>query len=114
MGTYDTRAYVQNAVLPRSLSPRYVFRTSAGNQENHVREGKIDSSLIKQLPPQSMPGKASPVMAMGLNTNPYIQQQGQAGQFSDQMSIDSKLLQAQSQFGAVGAAAAVSVAASRG
>jgi len=51
-------------------------------------------------------------MAMDVNTNPYIQPQAKGDQLSDRITIDAKLLQAQSQFGAAGAAA-VAVAAHR-
>jgi len=56
----------------------------------------------------SMPARP----AIDLNTNPYYQQ-GKRDHLNDPVgSIDAKLLQAQSQFGAVGAAA-VAVAAHR-
>lgn len=97
MGTY-----VHNSV-PQSLSPNYTFRTNTRDVEKLTKEDKVDSSLVKHAVPQSAEGKVSPGIAPDMNSNPY--QQGQSSQFSDPMQIDSKLLQVQSQLGAVGAGA---------
>lgn len=47
-----------------------------------------------------------------MNTNPYYPAQEKVAQLGGQIAIDAKLLQAQTKFGAVGAAA-VAVAAHR-
>lgn len=51
-------------------------------------------------------------MVVDMNSNPYYHPQPKAEQINDRLPIDAKFLQAQSQFGAVGAAA-VAVAAHR-
>ncbi|PON69800.1 Serine/threonine protein kinase [Parasponia andersonii] len=101
---YDPR--VRNTILPQAVSPHCFFRTHTANQE------KSDSSLIKvqaHSPQLNMAAKQSPVMVIDLNTNPYYQPQPKVDQLT---AIDTKLIQVQSQFGAVGAAA-VAVAAHR-
>lgn len=103
MCTYNARDFVHNSV-PQSHSPNYVFRTSTRDVEKLIKEDQIDSSLVKHTVPQSMEGKVSPGIAPDLNSNPY-QQQSQPSQFNDPMQIDPKLLQVQSQLGAVGAGA---------
>ena len=59
-----------------------------------------------------MMAKSAPGMVVDMNSNPYYQPQAKAEQLNDRLAIDAKLLQAQSQFCAVGAAA-VAVAAHR-
>lgn len=103
MGTYNARDYVHNSV-PQSLSPNYVFRTNTRDVDKLIKEDQIDSSLVKSTVPQPVEGKVSPGITPDMNSNPY-QQQGQASQFNEPMQIDSKLLQVQSQLGAVGAGA---------
>ncbi|EXC11699.1 Mitogen-activated protein kinase 19 [Morus notabilis] len=104
--TYDPR--MRNGILPQAVSPHCFFRTHTTNQEKSGLE-------TSQLKPQSqteqlnVAGKQSPSMVIDVNTNPYYRQQQKVDQLS---AIDAKLLQAQSQFGAVGAAA-VAVAAHR-
>lgn len=56
-----------------------------------------------------MAAKPAPAMAVDMNPNPYVQAQTKADQLN---AIDAKLLQAQSRYGAAGAAA-VAVAAHR-
>ncbi|PON98564.1 Serine/threonine protein kinase [Trema orientale] len=101
---YDPR--VRNTILPQAVSPHCFFQTHTANQE------KSDSSLVKvqaHSPQLNMAAKQSPVMVIDLNTNPYYQPQPKVDQLT---AIDTKLIQAQSQFGAVGAAA-IAVAAHR-
>ncbi|XP_059301219.1 mitogen-activated protein kinase 19-like isoform X2 [Lycium ferocissimum] len=87
---YDGRVHTQNTDLPHGISPQYMFRTEAK-----------DTTQVRPLPAQC-------------NTNPYYQTQEKVSQLGGQIGIDAKLLQAQSQFGAVGAAAvAVAAAAHR-
>lgn len=59
-----------------------------------------------------MAAKPSSGMAMDVNANPYCQPQARVEQLNERIAIDAKLLQAQSQFDPVGAAA-VAVAAHR-
>ncbi|KAK3009350.1 hypothetical protein RJ639_013086 [Escallonia herrerae] len=106
---YQARVFAGNGVLPlQTISPHCYFRTHGGNQE----QSSTDAKSIKQLQPQCMTSKLAPGMAIDINTTPYCHPQAQAGQLNTQTSIDAKLRQAQSQFGAVGAAA-VAVAAHR-
>ena len=53
-----------------------------------------------------MVAKPAPGMVVDVNSNPYYQPQDKADQLKDRLPIDAKLLQAQSQFGAVSAVAA--------
>ncbi|KAM6584980.1 hypothetical protein CsatB_011982 [Cannabis sativa] len=103
---YDPR--VRNGIFPpQAVSPHCFFRTHTANQD------KSDSSQLKmqqaQSPQINMASKQSSVMVVDMNTNPYYQAQSKVDQMA---AMDSKLLHAQSQFGAVGAAA-VAVAAHR-
>lgn len=49
-------------------------------------------------------------MAVDMKSNPYQQPQAKAEQLNDILGIDAKILQAQIQFGVVGAAAVAVVA----
>ncbi|KAM7495363.1 hypothetical protein LguiB_029972 [Lonicera macranthoides] len=117
---YDTRgACLRNAVLPpQIISPHYFFRTNnSGNKEKSRTQAESDCLLAKQQHRQAqcIPAKLPPGhggMAIDMNTNPYFQQPQANSNNEHPMTIDAKLRQAQSQFGAVGAAA-VAVAAHR-
>lgn len=100
---YDARTSYRNAILPQTVSPRCFFRTNTMNPEKSER----DCSQVKpQVSQCNMAAKsASPGMGVDTNTNPYYQPQGKIDQLNERISIDAKLLQAQSQFSAVGAAA---------
>lgn len=82
-----------------------MFRMNPGNREKCGMEAK-DSTQVRPLPAQCN-------MSVEMNTNPYHPTQEKVAQLGGQIAIDAKLLQAQNQFGAVGAAA-VAVAAQRG
>ncbi|PHT35562.1 Mitogen-activated protein kinase 10 [Capsicum baccatum] len=103
---YDGRAHTHNTgLLPHGISPHYMFRMSPGNREKCGTEPK-DTTQVRPLPAQRN-------MSVEMNTNPYYQTQEKVvAQLGGQIGIDAKLLQAQTQFGAVGAAA-VAVAAHR-
>lgn len=113
---YCSRMYDRNAVLtPQAVTPQWFLRTHTANQSKSGFEEERDLSEAKpQIQPQQCNVIAKPAsgMAMDVNTNPYIQPQAKVDQLSDRITIDAKLLQAQSQFGAAGAAA-VAVAAHR-
>lgn len=108
----DPRIY-RNAILPpQVVSPHCFFRTHTANLEKSVVDTQRDSSQAKPQPesqPFRMAAKPAPAMAVDVNPNPYYQPQTKVEQLN---AIDAKLLQAQSRFGAVGAAA-VAVAAHR-
>ncbi|XP_044473789.1 mitogen-activated protein kinase 19 [Mangifera indica] len=112
--TYDARTVYRNAVLPpQAFSPHCFLRTNSLNQEKSGVETGMGSSHVKPESEQySMAAKPVPSMSVDINTNPYHQPQAKVDQLTDRITIDAKLLQAQSQFGAVGAAA-VAVAAHR-
>ncbi|KAA8524054.1 hypothetical protein F0562_010515 [Nyssa sinensis] len=111
---YDASVAVRNAVLPQAISPHYLLRTTNSvNEEKSGTETERDSTQVKQQPPQfSLSAKPTTGMAIDINTNPYHQPQAKAGQLNDQITIDAKLLQAQSQFGVI-RATTVAVAAHR-
>ncbi|XP_058779476.1 mitogen-activated protein kinase 19-like [Vicia villosa] len=101
---YDARIFYQNTI-PQSISP-HPFQRVVHSQQIY----KDNSEGKHQLSPQKRSVPARP--AIDLNTNPY-HQQAKNDLLNDPVTvIDAKLLHAQSQFGAAGAAA-VAVAAHR-
>lgn len=101
--SYDARtsSYYRSTVLPQqTVSPNGYFHPNTMNQE---KRGVTEAA--SQPKPQFVPVQCNSVKAAELNPNPYVQSQHKVG-------IDTKLLQAQSQYGPVGAAA-VAVAAHR-
>lgn len=128
-GTCDQNA----TLLPQSNSPHCFFRTSMGtNQENckeeeaskvkqqsqrqntpvQLRNGSNVEIDCKGQPQQYIPAKVNPAMSAERNSNPYYQPQTREGTLDSRLSLDTKLMQAQSRFAAAGAAA-VAVAAHR-
>lgn len=126
---HDGRIYVQTAVLHQSLSPHCFYRTTnpGKNPEKYRIESEMETSQVKQrstsyMPvksingsslksdakaqPQYMPSKLNSCMSFDINSNPYYQSQVKAGMLNGRIAIDAKLLQAQTQFVAAGAAAA--------
>ncbi|KAI5440425.1 mitogen-activated protein kinase 19 [Lathyrus oleraceus] len=101
---YDARIFYQNTV-PQSISP-HPFQRVVQAQQIY----KDNSQGKHQLSPQKR--SVPPRPAIDLNTNPYHQQAKNDLLNNPVTVIDAKLLQAQSQFGAAGAAA-VAVAAHR-
>ncbi|KAH6764172.1 MAP kinase 19 [Perilla frutescens var. frutescens] len=131
--SYGGGMCVQNAVQPpQSNSPHCFLRTSLGKNQENAREESyqvkqppqrqytpvksINSSNVdtdcKGQPQQYAPAKVNPALNAERNSNPYYQSQSREGVLDSQLSIDAKLLQAQSRFVAAGAAA-VAVAAHR-
>lgn len=109
----DGRVYSQNPVLPpHGISPHYLFRSNSANLEKYGTEAEKDHSQVKPQPGQCMVAKSTASMSIDMNTNPYYHTQAKVAQLGGHLAIDAKLLQAQTQFGAVGAAA-VAVAAHR-
>lgn len=109
---YDQRIFYRNTNLPQAVSPHPFQRVHPTNSKtSETSETYKDVSQGKhQLPPQQCSVPARP--AIDLNANPYYQQ-GKNDHLNDPVTaIDAKLLHAQSQFGAAGAAA-VAVAAHR-
>ncbi|KAL3612319.1 hypothetical protein D5086_003339 [Populus alba] len=110
---HDSRIFYRNSVLPpQTVSPHCFFRANTMVQEKSISEPEKDSQTKQQPPLCNMAAKPSSGMAMDVNTNPYCQPQARVEQLNERIAIDAKLLQAQSQFGPVGAAA-VAVAAHR-
>ncbi|KAL6975564.1 Mitogen-activated protein kinase 19 [Sarracenia purpurea var. burkii] len=116
---YDARAFLRNSTVPHGISPHFVTRTNPANQEKSGPEVDRDSSAqVRQQPQPSLPecnNAAKPAaaqIAIDINTNPYYQPPISSRQLNEQIAINAKLLQEQSQFGAIGAAA-ITVAARR-
>ncbi|KAA8526728.1 hypothetical protein F0562_009043 [Nyssa sinensis] len=111
---YDARVVIRNAIVPpQAMSPRYFLRTSAVNQEESGTQVKGDPAQAKQQPTQfNLTAKPGIGMTIDINTNRYNQPHAKAGHLTDRIAIDTKLLQAQSQFGVI-SAAAVAVTAHR-
>ncbi|GFS36351.1 MAP kinase 19 [Actinidia rufa] len=117
---YDPRLFLRNRTIPpQGISPHYVTRTNTVNQEKSGRTNTVnqemsgpernrDSAQIRSLPAQcNTAAKPAPQLAIDMNTNLYYQQQVKASQLNDQIAINAKLLQEQSQLGAIGTAAVV-------
>ncbi|XP_031091895.1 mitogen-activated protein kinase 19 isoform X2 [Ipomoea triloba] len=101
---HNGHAYPQNPVLP----PHYAaFRTNSGkNQAKYGAEVAKASSQISRVPHMlQSDAKLTQKTNNGvINSNPYFQAQANVGQLNSQMvALDAKLMQAQSQFGAVAA-----------
>ncbi|KAF8413625.1 hypothetical protein HHK36_001617 [Tetracentron sinense] len=109
---YDARMLIRNAVLPpQAVPPTYCFRrNSMVKQETSGSEAEKDLPQTKTQPPQyNMVSKLAPDIAIDINTNPfYLSRVGvaKADQVDDRIAIDANLLQAKSQFGGMGSAAA--------
>lgn len=127
---HDGRIYVQNAVLHhQSLSPHCFYRTTnpGKNPEKYRIESEMETSQVKhrstsympvksingsslgsdpKAQPQYMPSTLNSCMSFDINNNPYYQSQVKAGMLNGRIAIDAKLLQAQTQLVAAGAAAA--------
>ncbi|XP_057509120.1 mitogen-activated protein kinase 19-like [Actinidia eriantha] len=106
---YDPRLFLRNGIIPpQGISPHYLTRTNTVNQEKSGPELNRESAQIRSQPAQcNTAAKPAPQMAIDMNTNPYYQQHVKASQLNDQIAINAKLLQEQSQLGAIGAAAVV-------
>ncbi|KAL1299811.1 hypothetical protein HN51_044354 [Arachis hypogaea] len=102
---YDPKMFYRNT-LPQAVSPHFFQRMCPTNPKTPSEAYKDVSQGKHQLPSQQ--GNVPARLAIDLNTNPYYQH----GKSDHVSAIDAKLIQAQSQFGAVGAAA-VAVAAHR-
>ena len=108
--TYDPRFFYRNT-LPQAISPHCFHRVLPTNPKTTSEAHKdVSQGKHHQLPSQQCNVPARP--AIDLNTNPYYQQGKNDHLNGPVIAIDAKLMQAQSQFGAVGAAA-VAVAAHR-
>lgn len=102
--SYGGGLCVQSAVPPPQSNSS--FRITLGKNQENSRE---EASLTKQ---QYTPVKSLNGSSAERNSNPYYQPQSREGVLDSQLSIDAKLLQAQSRFVAAGAAV-VAVAAHR-
>ncbi|KAG9149979.1 hypothetical protein Leryth_010042 [Lithospermum erythrorhizon] len=104
---YSGRFYSLNPVFPpQTISPHYSFGKT---QEKPGVDCERLSSLSEG---QVIPSKTTPMGGMNINNNPYYQSQAKASSMNSHIAMDAKLLQAQSQFGAV-SAATLAVAAHR-
>ncbi|CAM8990406.1 unnamed protein product [Rhodiola kirilowii] len=115
--TYDGKTHIKNTpaqTQPQVVSPNCFLKpTNPTNQPNATYMQTVDPPQTNILPLYHMPTKPAAVM-VDMNKNPYHpQQQYGAGQLTERVMIDTKLLQAQSQMDAINAAAAAAVAAHR-
>ncbi|GMJ05354.1 MAP kinase 19, ARABIDOPSIS THALIANA MAP KINASE 19 [Hibiscus trionum] len=105
---FDAKILYRKAVLPpQTVSPHCYFRTTTTIQEKSGIQA--DRNPQTKLQPQyTMVAKTAPGMVFEVNSRHlYYQPQTRSDQLTDRMPIDTKHLQAQTQFGAVGAAAVV-------
>ncbi|TYH29871.1 hypothetical protein ES288_A01G047400v1 [Gossypium darwinii] len=99
---FDSKIFYRHAVLPpQNISPHCFYRTTTKHQEK--------SGIQPQF---TMVAKPAPGMVVDINNHLYYHPETKSDQLTDRLPIDAKLLHAQTQFGAVGAAA-VAVAAHR-
>lgn len=99
---FDSKVFYRHAVLPpQNISPHCFYRTTSKHREK--------SGIQPQF---TMVAKPAPGMVVDINNRLYYHPQTNSDQLTDRLPIDAKLLHAQTQFGAVGAAA-VAVAAHR-
>ncbi|XP_042489882.1 mitogen-activated protein kinase 20-like [Macadamia integrifolia] len=111
---YDSKMLIRNAVLPQGIPPPYCYRRPSMKHERSVAEGERDLSQTKPPPPPQcgMLAKLVPEISIDMNSSPfYLTRAGvmKADQVDDRIAIDTNLLQAKSQFGGIGAAAAAAV-----
>ncbi|EYU38234.1 hypothetical protein ABFS82_13G062700 [Erythranthe guttata] len=136
--SHDGRAYVQNAILrPQIIYPHCLFRNNLGKNNNNINQDKCraesetEASQVKQeskqytmpaksingtsidmdykVQPHHTPFKSNPgMMGFDVNSNPYYQSQAKSGIMNNQIAIDGKLFQIQSQFVAAGPTAVTS------
>ncbi|XP_048130618.1 mitogen-activated protein kinase 19-like [Rhodamnia argentea] len=107
----DRTAFYRSAAVPsQSISPQCLIRPHSANQEMLARE--TDNSHLQEKPTRGSQYRmaVNPVPGMAkidVHTNPYFPTQAEVGvgQLKDRIAIEAKVFQAQSQFGAVGAAA---------
>ena len=107
--SYDSRM-LSNSDLPLSVSPHCSFRVQPTNPAKIVPETCRDLSQEKHSSQQQGNLLARPIF--DLNTNPYLHESKVDDMDDAVTTMDAKLIQAQSQFGVVGAAA-VAIAAHR-
>ncbi|GKV34411.1 hypothetical protein SLEP1_g42785 [Rubroshorea leprosula] len=113
--TYDARLLYRNTVpTTQTVSPHCFLRGNTMNQGKPWLDGDMGPSQPKPHPQHCnmvakpapiMVAKPAPIMVADINSNPYYQPEGKADQINDRIPIDAKLLQARTQFRAVGAAA---------
>lgn len=108
----DRTAFYRSAAVPsQSISPQCLMRPHSANQEKLARETDSSRRLQeKQTQGSQYKMAMNPVTGMAkvdVNTNLYFPTQAEVGvgQLKDRIAIEAKVFQAQSQFGAVGAAA---------
>ncbi|XP_052207185.1 mitogen-activated protein kinase 19-like isoform X2 [Diospyros lotus] len=105
---YDARVYHRNSnsIAPpttTSISPHFMPRSNANSAQ--TRQQPLQSDVATK-----------PVLQRAvtdINGNPYLQRQVKQSQLNEQIAMNAKLLQEQSQLGAIGAAAAVAAASRR-
>ncbi|KAI9075903.1 hypothetical protein K1719_042183 [Acacia pycnantha] len=109
---YDLRIFYQNALPQQATgSPNCFFRPQPTNSQMTVSEThQVFPQYKHQVPFQHCHHLTRP--AIDLNTNPYHQEVKFDGFDNPMIMMDTRLLQAQSHYGAVGAAA-VTIAANR-
>ncbi|XP_009597022.1 mitogen-activated protein kinase 20 [Nicotiana tomentosiformis] len=114
---YDPRSQVRNTVFPSQIMPSaYCYdRSGMVKQERPVVETERDvSSHAKPMPPCGMAAKLAPDIAINIDSNPfYMMRAGvtKPDRVEDRITIDTNLLQAKSQYGGIGVAAAAATTA---
>ncbi|XP_043689164.1 mitogen-activated protein kinase 20-like [Telopea speciosissima] len=114
---FDPKMLIRNAVLPpQGIPSSYCFQRPSMKHERSGAEGERGLSQTKpQLPECSMAARLAPEISIDINSPFYLTRAGvmKADQVTDRIAIDTNLLQAKSQFGGIGAAAAVAAVAHR-
>ncbi|KAK4714546.1 hypothetical protein R3W88_020453 [Solanum pinnatisectum] len=108
---YDPRPQVRNAVgPPQIMSSVYNYdRSGVVKQERSVETERGMNSHSKPMAPCGMAAKLAPDIAINIDSNPfYMMRAGvtKPDRVDDRITIDTNLLQAKSQYGGIGVAAA--------
>lgn len=112
--TYDGRAQFKNPFTRSHSQPQvatanfYLKPANPTSQPNAAAYTQAADSSQTNIPPQYHISSRPAIVMVDMNSsNPYHPQpQYNAGQFTERIMIDTKLLQAQSQMDAINAAAA--------
>ncbi|NP_001234664.1 mitogen-activated protein kinase 12 [Solanum lycopersicum] len=108
---YDPRSQVRNAVgPPQIMSSVYSYdRSGVVKQERSVETERDMNCHSKPMAPCGMAAKLAPDIAINIDSNPfYMMRAGvtKPDRVDDRITIDTNLLQAKSQYGGIGVAAA--------
>lgn len=109
---YDPRTFVRSTVLPQAVPTAYCYRKSSTGKQEMDSERELPSQ-VKHVPQCGMAAKFATDIAINIDSNPFFMTRAGVNKVEhaeNQISIDTNLLQAKSQYGGVGAAATTAAA----